>query len=254
MGRYLGSVHDFSLHLALFQGNDPAGALISWRGWSLHDRQTRLFERLPLADLPAFGPDGSFPPQEAYEEPFTEIDGRTGFYVGGQWDAGSRSRLRLLRYDNRGDPLALEDGQWAWRTRFWHLGWQLRGPGGSDVILQVLDGDTEMAGFTGTLVYTGFRSAALLVSRSWRENRVSLRYDDFEVEDEDTIPDDPNGEDGHAWTLAWLYSRGAVGPWGGWRLGVELLSVDSSRPAREIFGEPADRSEQIVQLSLGWRL
>ena len=108
------SPHDLGLLLGGFRANDPAGALLTWRGWALGDRPTRLFERLPLAPLPAFGSDGLFFVQEAFEEPFHEIDGHTGWYGGAQWDYLDRSRLRFLHYDNRGDPRVARHGQWAW--------------------------------------------------------------------------------------------------------------------------------------------
>jgi hypothetical protein len=255
MGRFRGSPHDLSAVAGLVRANDPAGALISWRGWAIHDRQTGLYERLPLADLPAFGPTGSFPPQEPYEEPFTEIDGRTGGYLGAGWDAADRSRLRYLRYDNNGDPGVVEDGQWAWRTRFDHLGWHWQPTPNLDLVVQALAGETRMDGFTGPLVDVEFRSAFVLVSHTWRRHRASLRYDSFEVDDRDAIPDDPNDENGHAWTAAYFFTPQPIRQptHGEWRLVAELLRLDSERPARRLLGGESQRTETTLQLALQWR-
>ena len=252
LGAPSGSPHDLGVVLGLFQGNDPAGALITWRGWALHDRQTRLFERLPLADLPGFADSGSFPPQDAFEEPFKEIDGRTGGYVGVQWDWVERSRLRLHRYDNNGDPTVVEDGQWAWDTRFDALGWHLRLPREVEVIAQALRGTTRMDGFEGPLVLADYEAWFVLVSRAWSRHRATLRRDDFRVRDEDGTPDDPNQERGSAWTVAWLLD-GPPARHGRWRLGVEAQRVESTRPARTLFAQRPHQRESSVQVVGEWR-
>jgi hypothetical protein len=246
------SPHDLGFVLGAFRANDPAGALLTWRGWAVGDRPTRLFERLPLADLPAFGSSGLFFVQEAFEEPFHEIDGRTGWYAGAQWDYLDRSRLRLQRYDNRADPTVARHGQWAWLTRFDHAGWHLRLPAGNELIAQAVRGDTEMEGFTGPFVYADFWAAFLLVSHAWGRQRVSVRYDDFWVHDLDPIAGDPNQEDGDAWTAAW-FLEGPHGARGGWRVGVEALRVESWRPARRILGEAPRSTERSLQLVGEWR-
>jgi hypothetical protein len=251
-GAVSGSPHDLTALLGAFRANDPAGALLTWRGWAIGDRPTRLFERLPLAPLPAFGGDGLFFVQEPFEEPFHELDGRTGWYGGVQWDYLDRSRLRLQHYDNRGDASVARHGQWAWRTEFDHLGWHLRLPTGTDLIAQAVRGETEMDGFDEPFVYADFGAAFLLVSHAWGRQRMSVRYDDFRVEDEDAIAGDPNQEDGHAWTAAWFLD-GPPGRWGGWRVGAEALRVRSWRPAREILGEPVRRTEKSFQLVAEWR-
>jgi hypothetical protein len=250
MGQFTGSANDFGVTGGVVRNNDPLGALLAWRGWALHDRQTGLRQELPFADLPAFGPTGSFPPQAAYEKPFTELDGRLGYYAAAHWSRLDRVRVRLLHYDNRGNAHVVRDGQWAWRTRFDHLGVQLRA-GGFDLLAQAIDGETEMDGFTRPLVLAPFRAAYLLASRELGRHRVSVRYDRFEVDDHDRTVNDPNQESGHAWTAAWFVSPGRLGSkLSGWRLGLEYLRVASDRPARRLLDEPARRTEQTWQLAL----
>jgi hypothetical protein len=247
-----GSAHDLTAVFGAFRANDPAGALLSWRGWAVGDRPTRLFERLPLAPLPAFGPTGLFFVQEAFEEPFRELDGRTGWYAGAQWDDLDRSRLRYMHYDNRGDPTVARHGQWTWRTKFDHAGWHLRLPGDNEAIAQWIHGDTEMDGFTAPFVFARFQAAYLLLSHAWGRQRASVRYDDFWVDDLDGVAGDPNDEVGHAWTAAW-FLEGPRTAYGSWRTGVEALRVSSRRPARLLLGEEPEARETSLQLVGEWR-
>jgi hypothetical protein len=259
MGRMSGSADDFAFSLGVFGWNDPAGAILSWRGWALHDRQTGLFERLPLAPLPNFLEDGLYHPvQGAFDEPFVELDGRAGWYAAGEWRHLDRSAVRAVHYDNRGDPTVVEDGQWAWWTRFDRLGWQWKPTPAVDVVAQALAGSTRMDGFDGPLVDNEYEAWSLLVSFARGAHRGSLRYDRFSVDDLDATPDDPNDEEGDAWTATWFFSPPPR--WVGWlpagalRLVAELLRVESRREARAIFGEPPSSDETQLQLALQWRL
>jgi hypothetical protein len=258
MGRFTGSPDDFALSFAAFRYNDPAGAMLAWRGWALHDRQTGLFERLPLAPLPNFAENGLFyPVQGAFDEPFVEIDGRTGFYVAGEWRHLDRSLVRAVHYDNRGDPTVVEGGQWAWLTKFDRLGWQWKPTGRTDLVAQALVGSTRMDGFDGPLVYNDFRALSVLVSHAWTVHRASLRYDRFSVDDQDSTPDDPNDEDGEAWTAAWIFAPRARWlsrlPAGAMYLSTELLHVESRREARVLLGDPPSTSETQVLVAVQWR-
>lgn len=253
MGRFTGSADDWTVLAAAVRANDPLGALLAWRGLAVHDRQSRWREHIPLADLPGFGDDGSFPPQEPFEEPFVELDGRTGYYAGAQWDTRDRSRLRYLHYDNLADPAVVARGQWAWRTHFDHLGWQLALPRGSDLLLQVMHGDTRMDGFDGPLVYNTFTAAYAMWSRGWERHRLSARADAWSVRDDDRTPDDPNREHGRALTAAYFYAPPPASRWGGWRAGLELRHVDSDRPARRLFGETSRRRESTAEATIEWR-
>ena len=127
----LGDAHTLSAQAAVFYGNDPAGALIAWKGWSAHDRQSRFTDELKLAPLPQIQPGRMFELQDPFIPPFREIDNRAGYYINGEWRVGQRLALRIMHYDNRGDPAAFEDGQYAWHTKFNHLGAQLALPGGA---------------------------------------------------------------------------------------------------------------------------
>jgi hypothetical protein len=250
MGRFSGAPDDVGFFAATFRGNDPAGALLSWRGWALHDRQTGWREVLPLPDLPAFGPTGSIPPQQPYDKPFVELDGRWGYYAGVRYDHLDGLEVRAFHYDNLGDPSVLGGGQWAWRTRFDHLGARISPAPGLDFLFQALGGDTEMDGFVGPLVYAKYWAAYTLASVERGPWRTSARLDVFGVRDEDTTPNDPNQEHGGALTLAYFHSR--VLPFGTLRIGGEIASVRSARPARRLVGLAERQTETTGQLSLQW--
>lgn len=238
---------DLSVTGAVFGGNDPCGSLLAWRGWAMGDRQSGLSDRLPLAALPALSPDGIFPAQDPWVAPFREVDGRAGWYAAASWVLPERLEFRTLLYDNRGDPLALEDGQYAWKTRFAAVGAKLQLGRGVEVLGQLLDGWTAMGPEEAVDAY--YRTWYLLASATRGPHRFSVRYDWFRIQDEDRYGvTDPNEENGDAWTMAWsveLDRRTTVL--------LELLSVDSTRPARALVGLPERARETLVQVGVRGR-
>lgn len=238
---------DLALRGAVFGGNDPCGSLLAWRGWSLSDRQTGLTDRLPLAPIPAVGPGGLFPRQDPWVAPFREVDGRAGWYAAASFELPERLELRALLYDNRGDPLAVVDGQYAWKTRFAAAGASLRLPGGVELVGQLLDGWSAMGPREAVDVYYG--AWFLLGSVARGSHRLSLRYERFDAEDEDRFrAEDPNDEEGDAWTAAWAWEvdrRTSVL--------LEVVSVDATRPARALVGLPERARETLVQLGVRGR-
>ncbi len=120
-----GSPHTFSLVGSIFKGNDTTGTILAWRGWGLHDKQASLNERIFFARYPSIGIGQELEPQAAWVEPFREVDGRFGYYVGGHWDYQQKSRVRYYYYyNNNADELVLaRGGQYAWHTRFHSLSW-----------------------------------------------------------------------------------------------------------------------------------
>lgn len=251
-----GSPHGITAHVGAFFGNDPAATLLFWRGFAVHDRQTRIAERLPLPPLIFSGQNGA-PPRviERRLDPFSEIDDRPGFYAGVEWELARRARLSLTGYDNRGDPDAFRNGQWAWGTRFWQIGGQFEMPYRIGVVAQRMRGDTDwliFANSDGTLspatrlVTDEFDAYFVLVSREIRSrHRVSLRHDEFDF----VRPGDLVIDDGDARMISYSYSVNS-------RLSmhVESLEIRSRRDLwPQFYGQTArDAKEQLVQL--GFRL
>ena len=109
----LGGLHKFSLHASMFYNNDTAGGLIAWKGWSVHDRQSRLGDEVPLPPVPMIQPGGWFDEQDPFITPILEIDDTYGYYVDAEWSLSNRFLVRVTHYDNRTDPFGYEDGQFA---------------------------------------------------------------------------------------------------------------------------------------------
>jgi hypothetical protein len=238
---------DLALTGAVFGGNDPCGSLLAWRGWAVGDRQSGLSDRLPLASLPSIGPDGLFPLQDPWVAPFREVDGRAGWYASASWVLPERLELRALVYDNRGDLLSIEDGQYAWRTRFGAAGAKIGLPGGVELLGGVLDGWSAMGPDEAVDAY--YRNWYVLASARLGAHRLSLRWERFDVRDEDRFAEeDPNEEDGAALTAAWLVTldrRTTVA--------LEVVSLDSARAARPLLGLPERSRETLVQLAVRGR-
>ena len=224
--------HDFDLGLSAgaFGWNEGAGVVLAGNGFMLHDRQTPVFGRV--------GPPG------AGALPFQQFDGRAGVYAGveGRWL--DRVVLRVLRYDNRADPSAMDfvSGAIAWQTRFNSAGLRVESGTGWTAILQWLDGETIIAP-PGMQLQWPFRAQFALLSKRFGRQTLSARYDRFEVDS--NIPDGDGSQIGHAWTAAWMFETRAH-----WRLALEWLRVQSSSYNRAELGGPPLATETQLQLAV----
>jgi hypothetical protein len=240
----LGERNTLSLFGAGFGANDPAGSLLAWRGWALGDRVTRISDQVPLAPIPSILPGGAFSRQAEWVGPFQEIDGRIGYYAGGSWTSGGRLELDGLYYNNRGDPTAFDGWQWAWETSFVNAGLRLTLPHRFEILGQYMEGETYVG--RTKRVEAHYRTAYGLASWAFRRHRLSARYDRFDVKDRDNLGAlDDNNEDGEAWTGAYIFETAR-----GHRLALELLRVESDRPARATIGLPTRADETLLQASL----
>jgi hypothetical protein len=244
-----------------FYGNDPAATLLFWRGWSLHDRQTRLNDKLSIPPSPIFGAYGAVigtTPQTV--QPFTETDHRPGFYLGGEWRYARRALVQLARYDNRADPWSFAEGEWGWHTAFDHLAVQVGLPAEIGLMAQWMRGDTYwLAGTSPTggpimpwvqLVEDRFEAKYLLLTRKWHSaHRASLRYDRFAIERQNPAPRF-TGDDGRAWTLSYRFE-----PNERFSGGVEWLEIQSERDLWPYFyAVPKDATERQLRLQFSVRL
>jgi hypothetical protein len=225
--------------------NDPSGALLAWRGWTLGDRLTTVGEVLPLPPIDSFRPGGAFDSQrDDGTRPIDELDSRLGYATRARASLGDALRVQAAFTDNRGDRL-LERGQYSWETRFGQAGLEVRL--GSDVTLVAEGalGDTGMGPAVpgGPYVQLRFRAGYALVSWSRGPWRLSARVDGFENDDRDGTAE-PDEESGWAVTAAafWKPSRLL-------RLGIEYADV---RADRAVTGE-ADRADRrgVIEVRLG---
>lgn len=253
------SAHQLAVFAAAFYGNDPAGTLLFWRGWSLHDRQTRLNDKLPIPPLPEFGPSG---PTGAFIDqplqPFEELDSRPGFYTGAEWTLGHRAKLQVAHYDNRAEPTAFGDGAWGWDTRFSTLGLQLGLPAKVGLIVQSMRGKTTWIpgarpdgniGSVGAEVTDGFDSSFLLLTRMLGdEHRITVRWDSFDIHRGGLRP--LQADDGSAETLAYRYSGFKQ-----FTLALEWLRIRSTRDLWSgFYGLPRSADERQVRAQVSWNL
>jgi hypothetical protein len=258
----LGSPHELEVFAAGFFGNDPAGTLLFWRGWSLHARQTRLNDRLPMPQMPQWNSQGTIVGfRDQHVEPFEEIDHDPGVYGGVEWRYARRVLLKLARYDNRADPHAFDAGQWGWHTAFTALGLQASLPWEIGLVAQWLDGSTYWisgARRNGTLspaaelVEDGFDARFVLLTRSFGgagAHRLSIRYDDFAMAREPG-PEPLSSDHGHAWTAAYRFE-----PSPRWSARVEWLKVESRRDLwSEFYAKPHAATERHLRLIGTYRL
>lgn len=246
-GKMLGSPHDFAVSATVFNGNDPAGSLLTWRGWSISDRITGMRERLSLADLPVYRADGNLPKQSRSLNLMRELDGRLGYQFAARYAYAGWLELAAMHYDNRADPSVLKNGQYGWTTRFNHVSarvivqdWEL--------LMQAMDGITWMGRGGRSAAGVNYRAWYALLSHPLGTGNISLRYDHFLTREFDVIPSDPNGEDGTSIALAYYLPLGKS-----YALVAEALQVQSERPARAFLGQGARQRERSLTLALRWR-
>lgn len=245
--RALGGEHQLGLQIAMFWANDPAGSLLAWKGWSVHDRQSRISDMLPLPPLPQIQEGMIFEYQDPFVRPFREVDNRTGYYVNGEWRKGNQFLFRAMHYDNRADPVKFVTGQYAWTTRFDHVGAQVSLPAGFGLIAQWMYGTTAMGPVVNGahLVDVEYDGAFLLLTKALDRHRLSLRYDNFSVTQEDQTPEDNNPEDGLAWTVSYRYAMSDTVS-----LAAEWLSIKTHHCGWVYYGIDPTATERQLQLSV----
>ena len=242
----LGGAHTISLQGAVFVGNDPAGSLLAWKGWSAHDRQSRFGDELPLPPLPQIQPGMMFEAQDPYVAPFREVDDEVGFYINGEWQFGSRLRVRAMHYDNRAVPTEIDDGQYAWTTKFDHIGAQYSLADGWDLLFQWITGSTVMGPVVNGahVVDVEFDSKYLMLTKAYEQHRFSMRYDKFEVTQNDDTDEDDNSEDGHIWTFAYFYDFA-----NNISFGAESLVIKTHHCGWKYYGIEQTLTEKQFQLT-----
>jgi len=243
----LGGAHEFSVNAAVFMGNDPAGSLLAWKGWSVHDRQSRYSDKLPLPPLPQIEPGMMFEAQDPYVQPFREIDDKAGYYVNAEWQYGKRFLVRAMHYDNNADPTSIVSGQYGWTTKFDHIGVQTTLPGDVGLIAQWMSGSTVMGPNVDGVhaVDVEYDSYFLMFTKAFDGHRLSARYDNFDMTQNDNTREDNNPENGFAWTASYQYSFSDRVT-----LATEWLRIKTHRCALVYYGLNPTVIERQAQLTL----
>jgi hypothetical protein len=235
----------WEFHASLFKANDPLGTLISWRGFALHDRQSLNNDRVPFAPYPSvIQTDRIFHPD--YVEPFHELDGNIGFYLGTHIEYYKQSTLRYYYYDNQADPLAVsQERLYAWRTKFHSLAVQHKFNGNTRILGQWLTGSSVMG---ERFVFIDFDAWYVMLSHKHKDHRISLRFDKFKVAEDDIFPWDPNNSDGQGYTLAWRYDLDK-----NWQIGVEQHINKNAADIRATLGQKVEINQQQSLAVLQYR-
>ena len=237
------SPHKITPKVGVFTSNDSAGAMLAWRGWTSHNRQTFLGEKLDLAALPVIQPGQPFEQQAPEFEPFVEVDDRPGHYVGLDWEYHKKAKIQYLYYDNQADPMIVEDGQYGWHTRFHHLGIRIKPAKDWSLVSQMILGNTIMG---PRAVDNDFSSAFVLLSRKMGQRRLSARLETFRVEDRDFLRElDPNGESGNAFTVSYSVKTAE-----GWLFTLEGKTLRSDRDYYEVFGESGKLTDSQLNFQI----
>lgn len=218
----------------LTRANDPSGTLLAWRGFALHDRVSRVGDRIPLPALKSFRRPDLFPDQPAYVQPVREVDKRWS------WSTGlavthPRYRIKALYQPGLANSAAFDGQQYAWRTGYGSVG-IARSFGPFELLAQGLDGKTHMGRVASgaDAVVVRFQSGYLMATWASPEtkHRLTTRFDKFRVRDLDQFKvEDANTEDGDSWTFAYSFT-----PATHHKITIEFLRVDSTHLNRRDFG------------------
>ncbi|GBL04066.1 hypothetical protein [Glaciecola sp. KUL10] len=198
-GRSIRSPYSWDIRGGLFKGNDTFGSYLTWRGFAVHDRQTLFNETVRFAPYPeVLNRQTIWSPNDV--QPFREIDGRWGVYIGAHLAYLRRAELRYYFYDNRADPDKLTpERYYAWHTIFHSLSLNYQLTESTNLKMQLMDGSTLM-GYR--VVYADF-SAAHIQVKTQISNRIKLtaRAETFDVFENDNMPLDNNHSNGVSMTV-----------------------------------------------------
>jgi len=243
--------HKLRFTAAAMAANDTSGTLLSFRGWTLHDRTTLAFRRQPLPPLEEEYAD--------YQAPFTHplldvhrgFAHRPGYYAKLSWQPPVPIRLELFRYDNRADPEDVNaDVEWGWRTRFNQLAGIADLGGGTQLKGQAMTGHTLMGFVEGDhrWIDARFRAAYLMLTRPFGPYGLAARIDAFDVRNRGGVWDSEYDDTG------WSAMIAAKREWGRMSGLVELLHVSSKRHDREeVAIRPRQQQTQLqAALRMHW--
>ena len=132
---------DLALTGGAFQGDETAGTLLTFRGWSLSDLKATLGGTFKLPPLSNFM---EYKQRDATTNSL-EIDNRTGFYGDLVWRPTPAVTLNLFMYDNEGNKVGVTSlVEWAWATRFTEAGANVRLDPQTLLRAQAMRGETFM--------------------------------------------------------------------------------------------------------------
>lgn len=245
LGKFHDQAFDISISGTAFINNDPAGSLLSWHGWNVSSRQTLWTESRVFPQFPARMPGYDLHAQAEKSDPFLELDNDIGFHFNTKVKFHRQGQISFGYYNNNGTPYVVKNGQYAWRTRFSHVGIRWRLPQSFEISGQFLTGDTLMqSGAKVGIVNNDYKSAYIALTKRVNKHRVTARIEEFSVTDNDDTRGDNNNEYGQAATVNYTYRYSKP-----WFISIEYNWVDSRRPSRMYSNEALNLTERQWQLS-----
>ena len=236
---------DLSFTASVFGFDDTAGTLMAFRGWAFHDQEAQVFGSFPIPEN-APGRMALFDWQDPYSKSMLEVDERAGFYGQLRYDGPDGLSLSAFHYDNAGDRLAVDGPQWGWETRFSNFVASYNPAPGARLLAQYLTGETKSGWYMPEVVIdTEFSSWYLLGAWDFGWGEIAGRFDRFDMDDQSFEFIDNQNESGSAVTLALgrQISPNLMGR-------LELMRIDSDKPARADAGLPAKDEQTVFQSSL----
>jgi len=240
LGRINKDPFDLSVTVSAFVNNDPSGSLLSWHGWTISNKQTLWTEKVQLPDFKARRKGYDLYAQAASSDPFLEVDNRIGGHIRAEIKFHKKGALSAGYYNNNGKPYIVENGQYAWRTRFSHIDVRWLLPKGIVLTSQLLHGDTLMqSAERQDVVNNDYTNGYIALSKRIKAHKITTRIERFNVKDNDQTLGDNNTERGKAFTLNYTYRLSRP-----WFLSTEFTWVDSYRPARMYTNNLIDLTER----------
>ncbi len=219
----------------IFSGNDGMGSVLSWRGWTMHDNYSFYGKTLRLRQQTLI--------TAGTVDPFIELDNKIGYYGRLELWWNKLIRINYFYLNNNGDRNIRDQvtRNWAWETKFHHLGLQIGPYSGYELLAQAMQGSGQ-AGRTPE-VTNDYESAYIMLAKKWQKLGISLRYDLFRVIDKDDTSD-KNYQNGHAKTIAANYFINQRQ-----LLMLETIVNESERRGNESYADFNKHKSSIYQLS-----
>jgi hypothetical protein len=240
LGRQRGHGWELTAGGSMYGWNESAGELMSERGWAVHDRQSTLFAKF-----------GNAQPGAVADERLLTAAGanRAGYYINATARYLDSFEVRVLHYDNRANPAAYSEqaNNYPWQTQFNSAGVRWTPDEHWSLISQWLRGSTCSDSEDEEYYCWNFESEFLLLSWQYGANRLSGRYDRFDMHQSEPLDDIDDGyrDQGHAWTFAYQRDVNRY-----LSVALEFIQVDSRLNERLEFNLPESAVEREFELAL----
>ena len=149
------------------------------------------------------------PPAFVFQMPGTrpfekDLDGKTGYSGRVRFGAPDKGVIQLTEVNNRGDR-ARYGNEYSWATRFYIASAQLGNVDTTTLAAEYMWGKTAMGFRPRPVVEADIASGYVLLSHAFGKNRLSARYDIFNMVDRAHAVAETYDEHARSWTLTVLH-------------------------------------------------